>query len=79
MKKAGKIIHYTKYRVFVVEAEEKIIPNTYVVDDRGKKIGVIIDVIGPINKPYLVVKPLIEKPEKYIGKEIYYLLKRRKR
>ena len=78
MKKAGKIIHYTKYKVFVIEAVGKVIPNTYLVDNTGKKIGTVIDVIGPISKPFLVVKPLVNNPEKYVGKEVYYIRERRK-
>ena len=78
MKKAGKIIHYTKYKVFVVEADKKVILNTYIVDDKGRRIGIVTDVIGPISKPYLVVKPLVENPEKYIGKEVYYIRERRR-
>lgn len=78
MKKAGKIIHYTKYRVFVIEALGKVIPNTYIVDNTGRKIGVVIDVIGPITKPYLVVKPLVDNPHKFVGREVYYMRERRK-
>ncbi len=78
MKKAGKIVHYTKYKVFVIEAEEKILPEDKLVDAKGRVIGEVIDVIGPINKPYLVVKPLVNKPEKLIGAEVYYLKKRRR-
>jgi len=78
MKKAGRILHYTKYKVFVVESSGKIIPNTYLIDDKGRKIGIVIDVIGPITKPYLVVKPLVNNPDKYIGKEVYYMRERRK-
>ncbi|HEW93473.1 H/ACA RNA-protein complex protein Gar1 [Candidatus Geothermarchaeota archaeon] len=78
MKKAGKILHYTKYKVFVIEADSKVIPNTYLIDDRGRKIGLVVDVIGPVSKPYLVVKPLIKDPEKYVGKEVYYTREKRK-
>ncbi len=78
MKKAGRIIHYTKYRVFVVEAEEKILPENKLVDSKGRIVGEVIDIIGPIKKPYLVVKPLIDKPEKLVGAELYYVRRRRR-
>jgi len=78
MRRAGKILHYTKYKVYVVEAEEKILPENKIVDTRGRIVGEVIDVIGPINKPYLVVKPLIQKPEKLVGAEVYYIKRRRR-
>lgn len=73
MKNIGRIIHYTKYRVFVAESRRAISLNTPIYDDRKRKIGIVTDVIGPINKPYLVIKPLVDKPEKYVGKDIYVL------
>lgn len=73
MKPIGKIIHYTKYRLFVAEAREVVNLNTPIYTDRKIRIGIVVDVIGPINKPYLVIRPLVDKPEKYVGKEIYLL------
>lgn len=78
MKRAGRIIHYTKYKVYVVEAEEKILPENKLVDSSGRIVGEVIDVIGPINKPFLVVKPLTDKPEKMVGAEVYYVKRRRR-
>lgn len=73
MKNIGKIIHYTKYRVFVAESGRAVPLNTPIYDEKKKKIGIVTDVIGPINKPYLVIKPVVDKPEKYVGKNIYIL------
>lgn len=78
MRRAGRIIHYTKYRVYVVEAEEKILPENRLVDSSGRIIGEVIDVIGSINRPFLIVKPLIDKPEKLVGAEVYYIKRRRR-
>lgn len=78
MKELGVIKHYTKTRLFIVEAKEKLPLNTVIVDSRGKPYGEIIDVIGPITNPYLIVKPLVEKPEKYVGSPVYYVKRRRK-
>jgi len=78
MRKIGRILHYTKYKLFVVEASEALSLNNVVYDNRKKKIGIVVDVIGPINKPYLVLKPLVDKPEKYVGKEVYVFIRRRR-
>ena len=78
MREAGKIIHYTKNRVFVIEATQKVTLDTYLVDASNRIVAKIIDVIGPINKPYLVAKPLVERPEKYVGAIVYYQKTRRR-
>jgi len=79
LKEVGRIIHYTKNKVFVIEAREKLVPDTVLLDSRGGKLGKVIDVIGPINRPYLVVKPSLKNPEKYVGAYVYYVKKRKRR
>ncbi|MEM0056915.1 MAG: Gar1/Naf1 family protein [Candidatus Geothermarchaeota archaeon] len=76
MKEIGKILHYTKSKVFVIETNEKVPLRTEVFDDREEKIGIVIDIIGPTNKPYLVAMPLVEEPYKYVGKTVYILKKK---
>ena len=78
MKEAGIIKHYTKYKLFVVEANEKLPLSTKLIDAKGNIIGEVVDIIGPINKPYLIVKPYVNNPEKYVGAHLYYLKVRRR-
>ncbi len=77
MKEAGIIIHLTKSNLYVIKASDKVLPGTDLYDARGRKIAVCIDLIGPINKPYIVAKPLINQPNKYVGSYIYYERRRK--
>jgi len=78
MKEAGKILHLTKSKLYVIEAKDKILPNTELYDSSGRKVAVTIDLIGPINHPFIVAKPIVNKPEKYVGGILYYILRRSK-
>jgi|TARA_B100001971_G_scaffold135769_1_gene125402 rRNA processing protein Gar1 len=42
-----------------------------VFDYKGKRVGVVFDVFGPVNKPYASVRTRIKKPEHLIGAELY--------
>ena len=78
LKEAGRILHLTKTGLYVIEASTKVLPNTDLYDASGRKIAVVVDLIGPINNPYIVAKPLVNKPEKFVGGVTYFRLKRRK-
>lgn len=74
----GRILHYTKSRLYVAEAGFKVLPSTLLYDDAGKKVAVVVDLIGPISQPFVTAKPLVESPEKLVGK-VLYLRKQRRR
>lgn len=74
----GRVLHYTKSKLFVIEAREKVIPNIELYDSSGKKVAIVVDLIGPINHPFIIAKPIIDTPEKYVGGHLYYIIRRRK-
>ena len=41
------------------------------VDSDGRKIGKVIETIGPVSSPYASVAPLIEKTNKTIGRKVF--------
>ncbi len=84
MKKLGRLHTIAKNGLLVVESmvrtPEKIM-GAIVYDKDMRKIGVVADVLGRVDHPYLVVKPdskeLIE--ELSIGTILYYYIPRRGR
>ncbi len=60
MRKLGSIVSRTRTGLIVVKTELKDPRRTVgaiVYDEAMKRIGRIIDVIGPVDSPYVVVKP----------------------
>ena len=49
-----------------------------VLDGRGRKIGIIFDVFGPVAEPFVSVNPSVESPERLLGKALYVRKRRRK-
>ena len=41
------------------------------VDTNGKRIGKVIEVIGPVNAPYASVAPLTDRIKKIIGTNVF--------
>ncbi len=60
LKKLGRVLHKTSSGLIVVSTEDiERVPrlNLPVYDEEARRIGVILDVIGPVEKPFIVVKP----------------------
>jgi len=80
VKRVGRIIHYTKSGRYVIEAEEKILPQTPLYNSSGHRLAVTIDLIGPVNNPFIIAKPVIGSAEKMVNAVVYVKMeKRRKR
>ncbi|MEM0217244.1 MAG: Gar1/Naf1 family protein [Candidatus Nezhaarchaeales archaeon] len=55
----GSVLHKSKSNKFVVKSSSKITPKIgdLVYDDKGRIVGSIYDVIGPVSSPYILIKP----------------------
>ncbi|MEO3993430.1 MAG: Gar1/Naf1 family protein [Desulfurococcaceae archaeon TW002] len=60
MIKLGYYLHKTPSGKLIVKLSGKKPPKlgSKVVDSRGNLVGIVTDIIGPVNSPYAVIKPL---------------------
>jgi len=57
----GTVLHITRSKYVIVKIhEKKFLPpiGSEVVDANNELMGKVVDVIGPVDSPYAVVKPL---------------------
>lgn len=75
MEKVGEILHviHGDRAIAKVKVAPKI--GLKVFDMRGKPIGVVLDVFGPVKSPYIEVKVEGHDPKKVINSPIYFLSK----
>jgi len=71
MKRLGKVSHYAKQGFLIVRTNWVPSLNEPVVDKNLKHVGVIKDVFGPVDYPYVAVKPRVKNPEDYVGALLY--------
>jgi len=60
LQRLGRVLHTTHngYIVATLEAGERLPPlNTPVYDEKTNRVGVLLDIIGPVKSPYAVIKP----------------------
>ncbi|OYT26457.1 MAG: H/ACA RNA-protein complex protein Gar1 [Thermoprotei archaeon ex4572_64] len=78
LKSIGKVLHLSRDKKLVIKLST--IPPLYVpvYDYSLKRVGILYDVIGPVNAPYALVKPekdILNNLEVILGKNIYVKIK----
>jgi rRNA processing protein Gar1 len=76
LRKIGRIEKVTRSRNFLVKAEGIIFSDPKdapVISEDLRMLGIVRDVIGPADSPYLLVKILVplDKASEFVGKEVY--------
>ncbi len=78
MRRLGKVSHYAKQGFLILRSDWVPSLNSPVVDKGLTLVGTVKDVFGPVNKPYVAVKPRVRNPEGYIGALLYVDSSRKK-
>lgn len=73
LKRLGKILHLSKSGNLIVQLEESSVPSigALVCDYKLKKLGTVNNVLGPVKRPYISVKPSTDMSGDYAGKMLY--------
>lgn len=79
MKALGELSHLTKGGNIVLRGGR--VPEIYssVVTQDHRRIGRVVDVVGPVSKPYIIVKPVRKFTEEELSSMRFYELKQRRR
>ncbi len=79
MRRLGKIMHITRRGTLILRVD-KIPPigkNSIVLNKGAKRIGVVVDVFGPVKHPYVAIKPDTAIDATQLVGQIVYLEKRK--
>ena len=70
MRPLGPVLHAVARDQVVVAASTAAGPGTRVIGRDGRDVGVVADVIGPVARPYLVVRTRVP-PQRLVGSTVY--------
>ncbi len=72
MKRAGTVLGTAQGLVVVRSPDEDTLDiGTTLVDDSLDDVGYVVDVFGPVERPYLAVSPSVENPALLVGRPLY--------
>lgn len=61
MKETGVILHQAKSGRLIVRLSRLVQPGSVLLDEKGKKLGSVIELIGPVKSPYASVALITSK------------------
>jgi RNA-binding protein len=71
LNRLGKALHLSKDGNLVVKAQRTPAIGAMTYDAKLRPIGVVSDIIGPKNAPYILVKTKLEDASKLQGQVLY--------
>ncbi len=75
----GSVMHVSKSTgQLIVRAKEEASIGDFVYDSKRKRVGVVFDFFGPVDGPYIAVKPHGDSAA-FVGAELYVEERRRER
>ncbi|MEM2856460.1 MAG: Gar1/Naf1 family protein [Candidatus Nitrosocaldaceae archaeon] len=72
----GIVLHKAKSGRLIVKLSREIEIGDILLDEKGKRVGKVVELIGSVNAPYASVIPLTDRIKGSIGKKVYILMKR---
>ena len=68
----GKVAHLDSKNRAIVTAKNKVPKNTKIYDSESNLVGRVVNIFGPVNKPYLAISAKKGmRITKIIGREVY--------
>jgi RNA-binding protein len=71
LQRLGRVLHISPSRNIIIKIENIPKIGQTVVDENLKTVGKIFDLFGPVNSPYVAIRPTILKPEELTNKTLY--------
>lgn len=67
----GELLHLARSGRLIVSLSRKVDIGTVLVDEKGRKVGKVLELIGPVKKPYASVIPLSNKAQGKKGDKLF--------
>lgn len=69
LQEVGEVLHLTKSSRLIVRLVKEAYSGEMLVDKNGKRVGKVVEIIGPVSSPYASVLPA--RSEKVIGIKVF--------
>ena len=71
MQRLGKVVHLSKSGRLILRSKTKARTGLIAMDEGLKSVGTVFDTFGPVENPYISVKPSVHDPGRYVGQILY--------
>jgi RNA-binding protein len=67
MQEVGEVLHRAKSGRLIIRLNGRVDPGTVLVDSKGRNAAKVVELIGPVSRPYASAAPASERSD--TGKE----------
>ncbi len=71
LQEAGTVLHLAKSGRLIIKAASQVQDGVFLVDEKGRRAGRVMETIGPISSPYLSVQPGTDRIERIVGTKLF--------
>ncbi|WP_249111000.1 H/ACA ribonucleoprotein complex subunit GAR1 [Nitrosopumilus sp. K4] len=55
----------------IIQLSEKVVEGNILCDEKGTRVAKVMELIGPVKRPFASASPLTNNIKKYIGKSVF--------
>ena len=71
MQEVGEIMHLAGSGRVIVQVSSKLGEGQVLCDKDGTRVAKVVELIGPVKRPFASASPLTNNVKKYIGKSVF--------
>ena len=71
MQEVGEIMHLAASGRVIVQLSKEIVEGQILCDENGTRVAKVMEMIGPVKRPFASAIPLTNSIKKYIGKSVF--------
>jgi len=71
LQEVGEIMHLAASGRVIIQLSKKLAEGEILCDETGTKVAKVMELIGPIKRPFASATPLTNNIEKFIGKSVF--------
>ncbi len=71
MQEVGEIMHLAASGRVIIQLSGELSEGTILCDEKGTRVAKVMELIGPVKRPFASATPLTNNIKKFIGKTVF--------
>ncbi|MCA9828074.1 MAG: hypothetical protein KC444_06775 [Nitrosopumilus sp.] len=71
MQEVGEIMHLAASGRVIIQLSKELVEGQILCDENGTRVAKVMEMIGPVKRPFASAMPLTNSIKKYIGKSVF--------
>jgi len=71
LQEVGEIMHLAGSGRVIIQLSNKLAEGQILCDEKGTRVAKVMELIGPVKRPFASATPLTNNIKKYVGKSVF--------